>query len=39
MPHNFPDYRGLVDEGWEALDEVGAWLRQIFGRYDAPPPQ
>jgi len=39
MPHGFLDYRGLVDEGWDALDEIGAMLRKTFGRDDAPPPQ
>jgi acetyl esterase/lipase len=39
MPHGFLDYRGLVDEGWDALDEIGEMLRKVFGRDDAPPPQ
>ncbi|MCI4360586.1 MAG: alpha/beta hydrolase, partial [Thermoplasmata archaeon] len=32
MPHGFLDYRGLVDEAWDALDEIGAMLRGVFGR-------
>ncbi|MCI4335677.1 MAG: TA0938 family protein [Thermoplasmata archaeon] len=32
MPHGFIDYRGLVDEGWEALDEIGSWFRSLFAR-------
>ncbi|MCI4354184.1 MAG: alpha/beta hydrolase, partial [Thermoplasmata archaeon] len=39
MPHGFIDYRGLVDEGWDALDEIGEWLRRLFGRDEVPPPQ
>jgi acetyl esterase len=39
MPHNFLDYRGLVDAGWQALDEIGEMLRKQFGRVDAPPAQ
>ncbi len=30
MVHGFLDYRGLVPEGWEALDEIGAFLRRIL---------
>lgn len=32
MPHGFIDYRGLADAGWDALDEIGAWLRARFSR-------
>jgi acetyl esterase len=39
MPHGFIDYRGLVDEGWQALDEIGEMLKRVFGRADAPPSQ
>ena len=39
MPHNFPDYRGIVDEGWDALDEIGEMLRRTFGRDGAPSDQ
>ena len=27
MIHGFIDYRGIVDDGWKALDEIGEWLR------------
>ncbi len=39
MPHGFLDYRGLVDEGWDALDEIGEWLQRVFGRSDPGPAQ
>jgi acetyl esterase len=32
MIHGFLDYRGIVDEGWDALDEIGARLRSVFHR-------
>ena len=32
MPHGFIDYRGIADAGWDALDEIGAWVRARFGR-------
>jgi acetyl esterase len=32
MIHGFIDYRGIVGEGWDALDEIGNRLRTLFGR-------
>jgi acetyl esterase len=32
MVHGFIDYRGLVKEGWRALDEIGSWLRAVFSK-------
>ena len=37
MVHGFIDYRGIVEEGWSALEEIGAWL-QATVHSDAPPP-
>lgn len=31
MVHGFLDYRGIVQEGWDALDEIAGALRQWFG--------
>ncbi|HEY6237620.1 MAG TPA: TA0938 family protein [Thermoplasmata archaeon] len=36
MIHGFIDYRGIVEEGWDALDEIGSWIRSTVG--DGPPP-
>lgn len=38
MVHGFIDYRGLVEEGWGALDEIGSWLRRTVGTAHPPPP-
>lgn len=41
MIHGFLDYRGLVEEGWKALEEIGGFLRSALARppsADPPPP-
>jgi hypothetical protein len=31
MINGFIDYRGIVDEGWDALEEIGSWIRSLVG--------
>jgi len=38
MIHGFIDYRGIVEEGWDALDEIGDWIRARTGDPGPPPP-
>lgn len=40
MIHGFLDYRGIVEDGWEGLDEVATWLKATVHSDVplAPPP-